>query len=79
MDIEKGSPECSRTADSDAVLASKEEGLRTHDEDVVWWDEPVDQDQSNPMNWSGKKKLGNIAILSGMTLVTCVLKPPRVS
>ena len=47
----------------------KEEPL---DENIVWWDEPVDQDPMNAMNWSEKKKWGNIAVLSAMTFVTYV-------
>ena len=80
VDIEQGLTSRSsgslKPTDEAALPVSKEEGLGTRDENIVWWDEPVDQDQSNPMNWSGKKKLANIAILSGMTLVTYVTKSP---
>ena len=40
------------------------------DQNVVWWDEPEDQDQANPLNWPEAIKWGNIAILSFNTLIT---------
>jgi hypothetical protein len=40
------------------------------DENIVWWDEPVDQDPENPKNWSEKKKWGTIAIVSSITFIT---------
>ena len=27
---------------------------------MVWWDEPVDEDTANPLNWSSTKKWTNI-------------------
>ncbi|GAB7349522.1 hypothetical protein MBLNU459_g0227t1 [Dothideomycetes sp. NU459] len=38
------------------------------DENIVDWDGP--DDPQNPMNWSTRKKWGNIAILSALTLLT---------
>src|SRR5215469_8908743 len=40
------------------------------DENVVWWDEPVDQDPDNPMNWGAGRKWGTIAILAFITFIT---------
>jgi hypothetical protein len=40
------------------------------DENIVWWDEPADQDPENPKNWSEKKKWGTIAIVSSITFIT---------
>ncbi len=40
------------------------------DQNVVWWDEPVDQDPENPMNWGAGRKLGTIAILGFITFIT---------
>lgn len=31
---------------------------------IVWWDEPVDQDPENPMNWSSTRKWVNIVGIS---------------
>jgi len=39
-------------------------------DNLVWWDEPTDQDPLNAMNWSERKKWSNIAVLSAMTFVT---------
>lgn len=38
------------------------------DENIVNWDGP--DDPQNPMNWSGRKKWANVAILSTLTLLT---------
>ena len=38
----------------------------------VWWDEPVDQDPLNPMNWPDSQKWGTIAVLSSITFLTSV-------
>lgn len=40
------------------------------DENLVWWDEPVDQDLENPMNWGASRKWGTIAILGFITFIT---------
>jgi hypothetical protein len=40
------------------------------DENVVWWNEPVDQDPENPMNWGAGRKWGTIAILAFITFIT---------
>ncbi|KAF2239141.1 rade putative MSF transporter [Viridothelium virens] len=74
VDVEKG-----QTFDSSASEEPPEENVsplrkegdaNTQDKNIVWWEEPADQDPANPLNWSAKKKWGNIAILSGITLVT---------
>lgn len=31
---------------------------------IVWWDEPEDQNQENPMNWSSSRKWVNIIVIS---------------
>lgn len=31
---------------------------------IVWWDEPDDKNQENPMNWSSTKKWANILVIS---------------
>lgn len=31
---------------------------------IVWWDEPLDQNPENPMNWSSTKKWANILVIS---------------
>ena len=38
--------------------------------DIVDWDGP--DDPENPMNWSDSKKWLNIAVLSGLSLITYV-------
>jgi multidrug resistance protein len=50
-----------------------EESGSQPDSNVVWWDEPADQDPANPMNWSNRKKWANIGILSSVTFLTLVL------
>lgn len=40
------------------------------DQNIVWWEEPEDQDPANPTNWSEMVKWGNVAILSFNTLIT---------
>ena len=42
---------------------------------LVWWEEPIDQDPSNPMNWPKSKKWGTIAVLSSITFLTLVFSP----
>jgi hypothetical protein len=60
-DIEKGS----ERGDERKSAEAKED----HDPNMVFWDEPIDQDPSNPRNWSTKKKWGNIGVVSGITFV----------
>lgn len=31
---------------------------------IVWWDEPENQNQENPMNWSSRRKWVNIIVIS---------------
>lgn len=40
------------------------------DQNIVWWDEPVDQDPENPMNWGAGRKWSTIAVLSLITFIT---------
>lgn len=37
---------------------------------MVWWDEPADQDPANPMNWTTWQKWIIISILSFITFLT---------
>src|SRR5579871_6921259 len=63
---------------SDVSQADVEKDIETQavdvsdqlDENVVWWDEPVDQDPENPMNWGAVRKWGTIAILGFITFIT---------
>ena len=36
---------------------------------IVWWDEPIDQDPENPMNWSLSKKWVNILTISTISFL----------
>jgi len=56
-------PEDKEAQDENAELSSA-------DQNLVWWDEPADQDPNNPMNWSSTRKYGTIAILSFITFIT---------
>jgi hypothetical protein len=38
----------------------------------VYWNEPVEEDPANPMNWPSRKKWANIAVLSSITFLTFV-------
>jgi hypothetical protein len=38
----------------------------------VYWEEPVDQDPANPMNWPSARKWMNIGVLSSITFLTLV-------
>ena len=48
-------------------------------ESIVWWDEPVDQDPENPMNWSSTKKWLNILSISIVGFLVYVQGMPTVS
>ncbi|KAJ9645324.1 hypothetical protein H2199_003330 [Coniosporium tulheliwenetii] len=67
-DLEKG--DHPSTATSEAPTVVEDETSEPKDPNIVWWDEPADQDPANPMNWSSGKKWGNIAVLSAITFVT---------
>jgi len=67
-DIEKGQPASTSTATEETDTADI--GATTADSNLVWWDEPVDQDPKNPMNWTMKKKWMNIFVLSWLTFIT---------
>lgn len=45
-----------------------EDPSREHN--LVWWDEPAEQDPANPMNWPTWRKWTIIAILSFITFLT---------
>ncbi|KAF1982316.1 membrane transporter [Aulographum hederae CBS 113979] len=64
-DLEKGT-ESATTAPIEGCLSAPEPA----DPNIVFWDEPADQDPQNPMNWSAKMKWGNIALLSTLSLIT---------
>ncbi|KAL9091713.1 MAG: hypothetical protein Q9165_004789 [Trypethelium subeluteriae] len=74
VDVEKGLefdlPASGEGPNGAASPLRNGEYAKTQDKNVVWWEEPADQDPANPLNWSAKKKWANIAILSGITLVT---------
>jgi len=36
---------------------------------MVWWDEPVDEDTANPLNWSSTKKWTNICTISVISFI----------
>lgn len=36
---------------------------------IVWWEEPEDEDPTNPMNWSSTKKWGNICTISMISFI----------
>lgn len=42
-----------------------------HDPNIVDWDGP--DDPQNPLNWSAKLRYTNVAIISTVTVLTCVL------
>jgi hypothetical protein len=48
------------------------ENLAKHDEFVVYWNEPADQDPDNPLAWPSGRKWGIIATLSSITFLTLV-------
>lgn len=66
-----------RSRVGDLVPEKAEEQLQEQEQEqadpnVVWWDEPANQDPENPMNWTEKKKWINIALLAMCTLITYV-------
>ncbi|KAF2094124.1 putative MFS multidrug transporter [Rhizodiscina lignyota] len=70
-DVEKGTP--SRDSSDEETVpvdAQKQEAPKPVDPNIVDWEQPADQDPMNPMNWSSKKKWGNIAILSLLSFTT---------
>lgn len=74
IDIEKGTrtnssysqPQDESTLNQPRTEDAKQE--EPTDPNEVWWDGP--NDPANPQNWSAKKKWGNIAVLSIVTLIT---------
>lgn len=57
---------------NDLGEAEKRGESETTDEkkNTVWWDEPVDKDPANPMNWPAWRKWSIISILSFITFLT---------
>jgi hypothetical protein len=55
-----------------SATETEEKEDKEHDPNVVFWDEPVDQDPANPQNWKDSFKWLNIAIVSFITLITYV-------
>ena len=45
------------------------EDVEPEDQFVVWWDEPAEQDVSNPMNWPAAKKWTNILTISAISFL----------
>lgn len=66
-DLEKGDHPSAAASEAPTEVGEMPE---PKDPNTVWWDEPADKDPANPMNWSAKKKWGNIFILSTITFVT---------
>jgi hypothetical protein len=42
----------------------------SREQNLVWWDEPAEQDPANPMNWATRRRWTIIAILSFITFLT---------
>jgi hypothetical protein len=57
-DISSASP---NSTPSDTVIPKQ---CESGSEFSVWWEEPVDQDPENPMNWSSTRKWVNILTIS---------------
>ena len=57
-------------ADGEKDIEAQTVEVSQLDENVVWWDEPEDQDPDNPMNWGAGRKWGTIAILGFITFIT---------
>lgn len=45
----------------------------SEDDMDIFWDEPADQDPTNPMNWSMARKWSIVAMISFITFLTCAL------
>lgn len=45
-------------------------GHGSPDEFTVFWDEPIDQDPENPLNWTTARKASIIAAISFITFLT---------
>lgn len=54
------------------IEPTSEKAVDESDPNEVWWDGP--DDPANPLNWTSKRKWGNIAILSLVTLITYVFQ-----
>jgi hypothetical protein len=52
----------------DGPLDSEKREEEERDPNIVTWDGP--DDPTNPMNWTMRKKWGNVAVLSILTIIT---------
>ena len=59
---------------SDDTSLTKAENLVSEPQDpnIVWWSGP--DDPENPLNWSERVKLGNVAVISMITFITQVFR-----
>lgn len=53
--------------DEKLLTSSSHESLEDF---TVFWDEPIDQDPENPMNWSTSRKSSIIGVISFVTFLT---------
>jgi hypothetical protein len=78
VDLESGNDANTEFATNEKVppdTTNLEDGTSIEVEPVsleVYWNEPVDEDPANPMNWPSRKKWANIAVLSSITFLTFV-------
>jgi hypothetical protein len=59
---------------SETLVPSNESGngvedIKPEDQFMVWWDEPAEQDATNPMNWPSAKKWTNILTISAISFL----------
>ena len=55
---------------SDEITTGKSKATGETDPNIVDWDGP--DDPQNPKNWPDSKKWLNVAVLSLLTIITCV-------
>ncbi|CAJ0538534.1 Ff.00g065950.m01.CDS01 [Fusarium sp. VM40] len=56
--------------DTESTIMASENGNENDHRFIVGWEDPVDKDPENPMNWSSGRKWGIIGILSFLTFLT---------
>lgn len=56
--------------DTENTIMASESGNENDHCFIVGWEDPVDKDPENPMNWSSGRKWGIIGILSFLTFLT---------
>jgi hypothetical protein len=61
------------SADANGVTNDGEPSVSAYS---VYWEEPVDQDPENPLNWPSRRKWGIIGVLSFLSFLTYVFYPP---